>query len=119
MARILIADDDPTVRDMARRALQSDGHVVEVAADGGEALDHIRAHGAPDIMVTDVDMPNLNGIALAIEVAKLAPATAVVLMSGYVEQLSRSGEIKARSVTTLRKPFTLEAMRQTVRGLVG
>lgn len=119
MVRILIADDDANVRDLASRALQSAGHQVDCVSDGSEALDHVKANGAPDVLVTDIDMPQLDGISLAKDVGTQSPNVAILLMSGYSEQLARASEIKAAKVATIQKPFTLDAIRQSVRAIVG
>ena len=69
MARILLADDDKPTRDLVKRALESDGHVVEIVQDGTEALESLSSHGASiEILVTDVNMPGLDGISLANDV---------------------------------------------------
>ena len=66
MARILLADDDATTRDMVKRALESDGHTVHATQDGSEALEWVKADGASlDLLVSDVEMPLLDGVALA------------------------------------------------------
>ncbi|MGL4395590.1 MAG: response regulator [Hyphomicrobium sp.] len=119
MARILLADDDSAVRDLVRRALTSDGHAVDVTQDGSEALERLSVDGAAfDVLVSDVDMPGLDGIALAEKALVLSPAMAIVLMSGLSDQLERAGKIGAVRFAALSKPFTLEQIKQTVRGVL-
>jgi two-component system, cell cycle response regulator CpdR len=66
MARILVAEDDATVRELVVRSLTEDGHTLTVAADGVAALDALnRHHGEFDLLLTDVKMPVMDGIALA------------------------------------------------------
>jgi CheY-like chemotaxis protein len=116
MASILLADDDASVRALAKRALEADGHSVVVASDGLEALELFSAQARhPAALITDVDMPELDGISLAKRLVAIAPDLAVVLMSGYAEQLDRAGEIGARRVNSISKPFTLDQFRQAVR----
>jgi CheY-like chemotaxis protein len=119
MARIVLADDDATVRELARRALESDGHSVIVAADGVDALAVIEAQQSkPDLLITDIDMPQLDGIALAQQALARLPHLAIILMSGYAEQLDRLASLKATRMASISKPFTLEQFRQTVRSVL-
>ena len=116
MANILLADDDAAVRDLVRRALTSEGHTVHVTQDGGEALDYLKSNAASvDVLVSDVDMPQLDGVSLAREAIALKPNMAVVLMSGFSDQLDRAGDLKSSRLASLPKPFTLEQIRSLVR----
>ena len=66
MAQILLADDDRATRDLVRRALEADGHTVTVTQDGGEALEQVKEGGLKfDLLVSDVEMPMIDGVALA------------------------------------------------------
>src|SRR6185312_9034034 len=116
MATILLADDDAAVRDLVRRALSADGHTVHVTQDGLEALDSLVANGAAiDVLVTDVDMPQLDGITLVEKALALKPSIAVVLMSGFSDQLERAANLRVRKLLSIAKPFTLEQIKQIVR----
>jgi CheY-like chemotaxis protein len=118
MARILLADDDSTVRDLVARVLLSGGHKVAVAQDGLEALALVEAGAPVDILVTDVNMPGLDGIALAKKVAAVRPGLRVLLMSGFPEQLAKGkADIPAR-VETLSKPCSIDDIRSALSGLV-
>lgn len=120
MARILLADDDAATRDLVKRALESDGHSVHVTQDGSEALDCVEGDGAErfHVLVTDVEMPMLDGVALAQQALK-QPGLRVLLMSGFAEQLERAKALKSTQVAVLSKPFTLEDVRAIVRKLIG
>lgn len=120
MARILLADDDASMRDLVRRALEADGHSVHVTQDGSEALECVEGAGAQkfDVLVTDVEMPLLDGVALA-QWALKQPNVRVLLMSGFAEQLERARALKSAQVAVLSKPFSLEDMRAAVRKLLG
>jgi hypothetical protein len=73
MARILIAEDEDTLRELCARALATDGHEVKTACDGGDALDVIvREEGQFDLLITDIRMPIMDGIALALSAARRA-----------------------------------------------
>lgn len=120
MARILLADDDAATRDLVRRALESEGHTVEVTQDGSEALEKLREEGLRfDLLVSDVEMPVLDGVALAEHAFPLQPGLRVLLMSGFSDQLDRASEMSGPHVGVLSKPFTLEQVRDKVRKLLG
>lgn len=116
MANILLADDDAAVRDLVRRALTADGHAVHVTNDGGEALDYLKTHAASvDVLVSDVDMPQLDGVALAREAIRLKSNIAIVLMSGFCDQLDRASDLNTARLASICKPFTLEQIKTLVR----
>ena len=119
MASILLADDDGSIRDLVKRALTAEGHVVHVTQDGLEALDHLTMNAAAvDILVTDVDMPGLDGISLAEKALQLKPRLGIVLMSGFSEQLDRAKALKAHRLASVTKPFTLEQIKLIVRSVL-
>jgi two-component system, cell cycle response regulator CpdR len=116
MATILIADDDANMRETARRALVGDGHIVIVAQDGTEALDHVQSHAAAlDLLVSDVDMPGLTGIELAAKAIALAPSLKVVLISGHSSGFDGTENLKPHLCQMLTKPFSLDVLRSTVK----
>ena len=120
MARILLADDDRAVLDLVKRALIADGHSVHVTEDGAEALEYFELnHAGVDIIVTDVDMPALDGVTLIEKALSRKPSLGVVLMSGFSEQLERAARLKAERLTSISKPFTLEQIRQSVKKVLG
>ncbi len=119
MATILLADDDAAVRDLVRRALSADGHTVHVTQDGVEALESLGANGdGIDILITDVDMPQLDGITLAEKALLLKPGLAVILMSGFSDQLERAARLRVRQLLSISKPFTLDQIKQVVRSVL-
>jgi CheY-like chemotaxis protein len=116
MARILIADDDAATRELARRALESEGHAVTAAQDGSDALERFEAaSGAFDLLVSDVEMPGLDGIALVGRLRAIAPELRVVLMSGFAGSVGRAEEIGAPEPRMISKPFTLDQLRSAVK----
>lgn len=116
MATILLADDDAAVRDLVRRALSAEGHTVHVTQDGLEALEFFNANSGPiDLLVTDVDMPQMDGISLAEKALTAQSNLAVVLMSGFSDQLERAAGLRARRLLSIAKPFTLDQIKQVVR----
>ena len=119
MARILLADDDGAVRDLVKRALISDGHTVHVTQDGLEAYEYLADHAASvDVLVTDVDMPGLDGISLSEKALMVKPRLSIVLMSGFSDQLERAKALKANRLASITKPFTLEQIKLMVRSVL-
>jgi DNA-binding NtrC family response regulator len=118
MARILVIDDEPAVRSALQKALKSAGHEVVLAADGREGLASQLTSPA-DLVITDIFMPNQEGLATLIELKKTCPETAVIVMSGKPAgpmMLSIAHTLGATKI--LQKPFGLdeflEAVNQTL-----
>lgn len=119
MARILIAEDDEPVRNLIARALGEDGHEVAVASDGGEALDLLTEQPENfDLLLADIKMPVMDGIALALAAARDHPELVIVLMTGYADQRERAHGLDALVHEVLAKPFTITDLRQSIRGAV-
>ena len=120
MARILLADDDAATRDLVQRALAIDGHAVTPTTDGTEALEKLQENPAGfDLLISDVQMPAMDGIALAEQGLAIAPGLRVILMSGFVGELDRAGHLKGRLSHVITKPFSLDEIRSAVRGALG
>jgi two-component system cell cycle response regulator CpdR len=108
MARILVAEDEEALRGFIRRALVDAGHGVVVAADGAEALDELgREEGGFDLLLADIKMPVMDGIALALSVARDHPGVTILLMTGYAEQRERAHGLDALIHGVIAKPFTI------------
>ena len=120
MARILIADDEESIRGLIARALRQDGHEVMTANDGAEALDVLRRErGAFELLLTDIRMPVMDGIALALAAARDHPAVTILLMTGYADQRERASGLDALIHDVITKPFSLGTMRIAVNGALG
>ncbi|HZQ14492.1 MAG TPA: response regulator [Pseudolabrys sp.] len=116
MARILIAEDDDAVRELLLRALDEDGHDLTAAADGAQALEALgRNGGAYDLLLTDVKMPVLDGIALALAAGRDHPDLAIMLMTGYADQRERAHGLDALVHDVINKPFSVEQIKSAVR----
>ena len=116
MARVLLAEDDAAMLDMVKRALVADGHTVVTAQDGQEALDTASASGAAfDVMLTDIQMPSLDGLSLATKLVALMPKLRIVLMSAYADQLVIPDTVKPHVAMVLSKPLALDKVRAAVR----
>jgi len=115
MARILITEDEEALRALCARALATDGHQVEAACDGSEALDLLlRAEGRFDLLLTDIRMPIMDGIALALAAARDYPDLTILLMTGYADQRERAHGLDAIIHDVIAKPFSVAALRGAV-----
>ncbi|MEO0635500.1 MAG: response regulator [Pseudomonadota bacterium] len=118
MARILIVEDDSLVRSFVERALQMDGHDIETASDGGLGLEMleeaVEANHHFDLLLSDIQMPVMDGIALALSAAQKCPDMPILLMTGYAEQRERADNLSRVIVDVVAKPFTLPVIRQAV-----
>jgi two-component system, cell cycle response regulator CpdR len=116
VARILIADDEEAIRALLARALRQDGHAVVTASDGAEALDTlVRDNGGFELLLTDIRMPVMDGIALALAAARDYPAVTILLMTGYADQRERAHRLDAFVHDVIAKPFSVEQIKGAVR----
>ena len=113
MARILIAEDEEGLRGFVRRALADVGHDVTVASDGAEALD-LLGRGKFDLLLADIKMPVMDGIALSLAAARDYPDLVILLMTGYADQRERAQGLDALIHDVVTKPFTLAEIRLAV-----
>jgi two-component system cell cycle response regulator CpdR len=114
MARVLIAEDEDPVRELLSRALKMDGHEVEAASDGAAALERL-ATGPFDLLLTDIRMPIMDGIALALAAARDYPNLVIVLMTGYAGERERAKGLDALVHDVVLKPFSLAEIKQALR----
>ena len=116
MARILLAEDEDTLRSLIVRALTQEGHEVVAAADGAAALDELtRDGGRFELLLTDIRMPVMDGVALALAAARDHPDLTIVLMTGFADQRERAHGLDALIHDVITKPFTLAALRAAVK----
>ena len=119
MARILIAEDEDSVRALVARALAQDGHEVLVSADGGEASDVLqRESGRFDLLLSDIRMPVMDGIALALATARDYPTLPIMLMTGYADQRERASGLDAIVRDVITKPFTLTELKSAITAVL-
>lgn len=108
MARILVAEDDPSVRAFVVSALTMKGHEVVAEEDGGLAAETADAEaGRFDLLLSDIKMPIMDGIGLALHVAAKFPDMIIVLMTGFADQRERAHGLDALIYDVITKPFTL------------
>ncbi len=116
MGKILIAEDDDAIRALVVRALGEDGHDLTATADGVAALNVLDRHnGDFDLLLTDVKMPRMDGIALAMAAGRGHPDMTVMLMTGYADQRERAHELDAFVHDVIAKPFSIEQIKGAVR----
>jgi DNA-binding response OmpR family regulator len=117
MARILITEDDVAVRTFVSRALQLDGHDIVTAEDGEEALHTLESEdGSFDLLLTDVKMPIMDGIALTHRAARNWPTLPILIMTGYADQRERAIGLEKIVRNIVTKPFSLTDIRTAVSG---
>ena len=91
MAKILVTEDDEAVRNFVVRALEIAGHQVLQAEDGEEGFDTLCGwDGEFDLLLTDIKMPVMDGIALARSASTFYPALKILMMTGYADQRERA-----------------------------
>lgn len=120
MARILLVDDEEPVRGLLKRGLERDGHSVTTAVDGGDGLEKLtQAAGGFDLLITDIRMPVMDGLALALAAKRDHPDVVILLMTGYADQRERAKGLDAIVADVLTKPFQLADLRAAVTKALG
>ena len=109
MAKILIAENELALREFIARGLAQRGYEVAMAQDGSDAVDLLTKQKF-DLLLTDIDMPIMDGIALALLVGKDYPKTRIVIMSGHEHQLERAQGLSDLVHKVVSKPFTIAAI---------
>ncbi len=117
MARILVAEDDKAVREFVKRALSHRGHDVTAVDDGSQALEALREQEF-DLLLADVVMPEMDGIALAQKVSRDRPDLPILLMSGYAAERQRAHGLDVLNHRVIPKPFTLKQICDATDGLL-
>ena len=115
MARILLVDDEEPVRGLLKRGLETDGHEVTLAVDGADGLERLtETKGAFDLLLTDIRMPLMDGIALALAAARDYPDLVILLMTGYADQRERAHGLERLIHDVIAKPFSLAEIQTAV-----
>ena len=118
MVRILVAEDDESVRTFVTRALELRGFEVTAAQDGLQALECLK-EGPFDLLVTDIVMPGLDGIGLALKVTRDYPELPVLLMTGYSAERQRAHNLDELIAEVVVKPFTLKQICEAAEAALG
>lgn len=113
--KILVVDDDDSVRNLVRCILDLAGYQVVVAASAAEALAVTSGEESFDLLVSDIVMPGGDGIQLAYSLQQRNPVLRVILMSGYNEELNAPD----RRWICLRKPFHADELTAAIQQVMG
>jgi DNA-binding NtrC family response regulator len=114
MDKILIVDDEPTVRDALSDILTFLGYQVVTAGTGGDAL-RTFLDDSISLVLTDMDMPEMDGLTLAVHIKDKSPNTPVVIMTGFHRE-AVTEKLEGRFVDSIiLKPFRLEEIENTLR----
>ncbi len=103
------------MRSLVARAVAMDGHDIVTAQDGAEALEIlVREQGRFDLLLTDIRMPVMDGIALALAVTRDFPGLMILLMTGFADQRERASGLNAIVHDVITKPFSAANIRAAV-----
>lgn len=118
--QILLVDDDPLVRGSVTEQLEDLGHKVLSASGGTDALAILRARKAIDLMITDLSMPDMNGLALIQEAREMRPQMPAILLTGYAsEAVAMTRNNKAQpNYTLIRKPASTAVLKARIGELL-
>jgi signal transduction histidine kinase/ActR/RegA family two-component response regulator len=120
IAQILLVDDDPHVRDIVGEQLEQLGHSVLSAAGGRDALLILRARAAAiDLMITDLSMPGMNGLALIQRARDMRPCLPAILLTGADVAAMSDGEDQQPEYTLVPKPASKETLQARITELLG
>jgi CheY-like chemotaxis protein len=113
-ARVLVVDDEPSIRQLSARMLERLGYAAEEAGEASEALERIQAC-TPDVVLVDVMMPGMSGRELRDRVVETRPDLPVILMSGHPSAELLQAELENGDSYWLAKPFTISTLAATLR----
>jgi two-component system cell cycle sensor histidine kinase/response regulator CckA len=116
--RILVVDDEPSVRTFVECVLRDEGYVTMVASDGPEALTILANDGPFDVLVTDVVMPQMGGDELARRVRQAAPTIKVLYVTGSPDRLFQTKPNLSEGEALLEKPCADDALNAAVSSLL-
>lgn len=115
--KILIAEDNAAVREFIVRAIQSDQFTITHVQDGQGALDRLNAEKY-DILITDIVMPNVDGVTLALKAMRRYQDLRIIMISGYVQERMRAHNLDALVHRVIAKPFSLEEICEAVQDVL-
>ncbi len=114
MSRVLIVDDEQSMRQMVAIALRQDGHDVVIAEDGEVAARELDANRV-DVVVSDIKMPGFDGIQLLRYAREHCPETEVILMTAYTSTESAIEALRLGAYDYISKPFEIDELKLTVQ----
>jgi two-component system cell cycle sensor histidine kinase/response regulator CckA len=115
---VLLVEDDDAVRMFATKALRDRGYKVIDATNGQGAIDYILDGIRPDVLVTDVSMPGMDGPTLGKKISEIIPGLPIIFTSGYAEEAFRRDLSENKSMHFLSKPFTLRDLASKIREIL-
>lgn len=115
--RILVADDEEWIRSILKQCLAVEGHIVEVASNGREAME-IFAPDRFDLVMLDRAMPRMSGDQLAAEIKRVASRMPVIMLTGFGDMAGAKGKNPPNVDLVLGKPFTQEDIRSAIAKVV-
>lgn len=122
MAHILVIEDDEQFRLMLKQMLTEDGHRVSEAADGEQGL-RVVASGHPDLVITDILMPRMDGIDTIVALAQRGDATPIIAISGGRRSITADFNLDSAAMmgvkATLAKPFSRADLRSSIQKALG
>ena len=117
MARILVIDDEPAIRRSVRKILELAGHEVHEAADGFAGLAH--ATRPYDVIITDLRMPEFDGIEVITSLRRVDAEVKILLISGGDHRVTGTKAAELGAVWLLAKPFTVPQLQNMIHSIVG
>jgi CheY-like chemotaxis protein len=115
--KILVAEDNPAVREFVVRALKTDDRKIVDVEDGQQALAVLNQESF-DVLIADIVMPNLDGIALALKASRQYPDLRIIMISGYAQERMRAHNLDALVHRIIAKPFSLEEISEAVQDVL-
>lgn len=112
--RILVVDDEENTRLGLSKLLNQEGFVVDLAANGTEALDLLRKHRV-NLVISDINMPDMNGIAFLREISRRFPSTSVIMITAYGGVESYLEAMNLGALEYLHKPVRLDELRSVMK----
>ncbi len=116
--KILVVDDERAVRESLRRALELEGYEIELAADGREALETLDDSTAPDAVILDVLMPEVDGLEVCRRLRRAGSRLPVLMLTARAEVENRVAGLDAGADDYVTKPFALEELLARLRALL-
>jgi len=117
MARILLAEDDHDMRHFLTRALEKAGHEVSPFAEGLSAFEKVKC-AAFDLLLTDIVMPEMDGIELARRAAEIDPALKIMFITGFAAVALHPDSRAPKEAKVLSKPFHLKDLVSEVERMI-
>ena len=116
-ATVLVVDDDPSILCLIEELLTANEYQTILASSGEEALEIASKRNSIDLLLTDIDMPGINGIVLAKQFCNLYPQINVLFMSGCILP-STLFRILGKKVAFLKKPFRINALIEIIKAVL-